>query len=250
MTKFNPKIGDAFGSHIMEYLKGKGKKEVFEIIERDDGFIDAAPVKERYFSNYKDWSEIDRKAIKYVRGKVLDVGCGAGRHSLYLQKKGFNVLGIDISPLAVKVCRLRGLKKAKVLSIDKIDEFASSSFDSIIMFGNNFGLFQNPKKMKQLLKKFYKITTNKALIIAETIDPYKTKDPDHISYHKRNKQQGRMGGQIRMRIRHKKIATPWFDYLFVSKKELRLLLKDSGWRVKKIISSKKSGYIAILGKDL
>ncbi len=51
--------------------------------------------------------------MEFVNGRVLDVGCGAGRHSLYLQKKGFDVLGIDVSPLAVKVCRLKGVKKLK-----------------------------------------------------------------------------------------------------------------------------------------
>lgn len=252
MRKINQKIVDAFGRHIMDCFRGK--EEVFEIVERDDGLVDAAPVKERYFSDYRDWSQIEKKAITYVRGRVLDIGCGAGRHSLYLQKKGFNVTGIDISPLAVRVCRLRGLKKVRNLSIDKIDELAPKSFDSVIMFGNNFGLFQNPKKIKELLKKFDKITTNKALIIAETTDPYKTKNPNHISYHKRNRKRGRMAGQLRIRIRYKKLTSSWFDYLFVSKKELATLLKNSGWRIKKFIDpkqpQKESQYISILEKNL
>jgi len=252
MKKNNQKFVDAFGNHLMDCFKGK--KEVFEIVERDDGLVDAAPVKRRYFSDYKDWSQIEKQAIKYVHGRVLDIGCGAGRHSLYLQKRGFDVTGIDISPLAIKVCRLRGLKKVRNLSIDKINEFASKSFDSIIMFGNNFGLFQNPKKMKELLKKFDKITTDKALIIAETTDPYKTKNPNHISYHKWNRKRGRMAGQIRIRIRYKKLTGSWFDYLFVSKKELANLLKNSNWRVRKFIDPKKPQkepqYIVILEKDL
>lgn len=252
MTKINQKFVDAFGNHIMDCFNGK--EEVFEIIERDDGLIDAAPVKERYFCDYKNWSQIEKKAIKYVRGRVLDIGCGAGRHSLYLQKRGFDVTGIDISPLAAKVCRLRGLKKVKVLSVDRIDKFAQKSFDSIIMFGNNFGLFQSPKKMTDLLKKFDRITTNKALIIAETTDPYKTKNPNHISYHKWNRRRGRIAGQLRIRIRYKKLTGPWFNYLFVSKKELSNLLKNSGWRIKKLIDSKKPQkepqYFVILAKDL
>ena len=89
---------------------------------------------------------IDKKAIAYARGRVLDVGCGAGRHALYLQKKGMDVTGIDVSPLAVKICRLRGLRKTQVLSFEQIDKFPVNSFDTVMMMGNNFGLFGGFKK--------------------------------------------------------------------------------------------------------
>jgi len=72
-----------------------------------------------YFSTFEEWWLIEKKAMEFVKGKVLDIGCGAGRHSIYLQEKGFDVTGIDISPLAVKVCRLRGLKKTEVYSCHK-----------------------------------------------------------------------------------------------------------------------------------
>ncbi len=84
---------------MYDFFKGQ---EVFEIVERDDGYIQALPMT-LYFGEYRKWPGIEREAIRYVRGRGLDVGCGAGRHSLYLQKKGLDVLGIDVSPLAVKV---------------------------------------------------------------------------------------------------------------------------------------------------
>ncbi|MDP2650044.1 MAG: methyltransferase domain-containing protein, partial [bacterium] len=59
----------------------------------------------------------EKDAMKFAGGRVLDIGCGGRRHSLYIQKKGFDVVGIDNSPLAIKISRLRGLKKAKVLLI-------------------------------------------------------------------------------------------------------------------------------------
>ena len=118
--------------------------EVFEIVERDDGYIEAMSAK-GYLSEYKDWSQIEQRAMEFAKGKILDVGCGAGRHSLCLQNKGFNITGIDISPLAVKVCKLRGLKKVKHTSVEKAD-FKPDTFDRIFMMGNNFGLFANFKK--------------------------------------------------------------------------------------------------------
>jgi len=133
---------DAFGQEIWAYYKGG---ESLEIIERDDGYFDAASLPKMYFSEYEEWPIHEKGAMEFVKGRVLDIGCGAGRHSLYLQKKGFDVLGIDKSPLAIEVCKLRGLKKAKIMSIEDVN-FKPNSFDIIIMMGNNFGLFGSFQK--------------------------------------------------------------------------------------------------------
>jgi len=234
---------DAFGQMIWAYYKGK---EVFEIWERSDGYI-SVDLPKTYFSEYEDWALHQRKAIEFVKGRVLDVGCGAGRHSLYLQKKGFDVLGIDVSPLAVKVCRLRGLKKAKVMPIEEVN-FKPSSFDSVIMMGNNFSLFGSFKKARRLLKKFHSITSEDALIIAETRDPYKTDNPSYLEYYEFNKRRGRMSGQLRGRVRFERYIGKWFDWLMVSKEEMVEILNETGWKVKEFIDSEDSQYIAIIEK--
>jgi len=78
-------------------------------VERDDGYIDPNPALPKYYlSEYKDWTSREKNAVRYVKGRVLDIGSGGGRWSLYLQKKDHDVLGVDNSPLAVKVCKLRG----------------------------------------------------------------------------------------------------------------------------------------------
>jgi len=236
---------DAYGQEMWACYKGK---EFFEIVERDDGYIDTSMHGPKiYFSRYEDWSPVEQKAMENVKGRVLDIGCGAGRHSLYLQKKGFDVLGIDISPLAIKVSKSRGLKKAKIMSIEDID-FKQNSFDTIIMMGNNFGLFSSFKKAQRLLKKFHKMTSESALIVAENLDPYKTDNPFHLEYQRINKERGRMGGQIRIRIRFQKYVGRWFDYLLVSKDEMKAILKGTGWKVKGFIDSENAQYIAIIGK--
>jgi len=194
---------DAVGQVIMAYYKGQSS---FEVYERDDGYFDARFYISVYFSTYKDWSPYVQKAIDLVRGRVLDIGCGAGRHSLYLQEKGHDVLGIDVSPLAIEVCKHRGLKKTKIDSIDDMS-FPSNSFDTVLMMGNNFGLFGNSANAKKLLKRLWTMTSEYALIIAETRDP-KTSNPDHLKYQEENSKKGRMPGQIHMRVRFKKYATP------------------------------------------
>lgn len=234
---------DTFGKILWALYKGR---EVFEIYERNDGYV-SVDVPKTYFSRYEDWARHQKRAMEFVKGRVLDVGCGAGRHSLYLQKKGFDVIGIDVSPLAVKICRLRGVKKAKVMSIKEIS-FKPNSFDTIIMMGNNFSLFNNFRKAKRLLKRFQKITTENALIIAETRDPYKTSNPEYLEYYKINRNIGRMSGQLRCRIRFEKYVSKWFDWLMVSKEEMKEILERTGWKVKEFIDSKDSQYIAVIEK--
>lgn len=237
---------DAYGQEVWAYFNGK---ESYEVVERDDGFVGLSGGAKAYFQEFKDWPKHQKRAIKFAKGRVLDIGAGAGRVSLYLQKKRFKVTAIDNSPLGVKVCKKRGVKDARVLPIGKIGVFKPNTFDSVVMFGNNFGLFGNPKKAKALLKKLYRITTPKALIIAESTDPYNTKDSLHLAYHKFNLKRGRMAGQLRIRIRFRSYIGNWFDYLLASKEEIQDILKSTGWKIRKFIDSDKYPYIAVIEKQ-
>jgi SAM-dependent methyltransferase len=94
-------------------------KDGFAITERNDGFIDPE-YPQIYFYKYSEWLDVEKEVMKYVKGRtVLDIGCETGRHALYLneKKQGFGVLGIDTSPLAIKLCKLQGSRKAEVQSI-------------------------------------------------------------------------------------------------------------------------------------
>jgi len=234
---------DAYGYEIYDYYQGN--EDVFEIVEREDGYIDVSQGPSYYFRTFEDWLQVERDAIKHALGRVLDIGCGAGRIALYLQEAGHDVLGIDISPKAIEVCRLRGLEKTQIFSITQVSS-RLGQFDTVVMMGNNFGLFANPKRMKWLLNRFYGMTSLEARIITSSNDIYKTND--HLTYHQFNRDRSRMPGQIRIRIRYKKKKTPWFDYLMVSKEEMVELLQGSGWQVTRFIESESPFYIAIIEK--
>ena len=238
---------DGYGALLLSSLKTSGQG-MFEIAERVDGFIAASNWPSRYFSEYSSWTKRERQAINLAKGRVLDIGCGAGRFSLYLQQKGFNVTGIDSSRGAVKVCKRRGVKDARLMSIGEIGKFKPASFDTVIMIGNNFGLFGGFKKARRLLKQMHTITAAEGQIIAEAVDPYQTKEKLHLAYQKRNRAQGRMSGQLRIRIRHQNIVGAWFDYLLVSQKEMKAILAGTGWELRKIILDKGPGYTAIITK--
>ena len=241
------KSKDVYGHQMMAFYLNKSETE---IIEREDGLLDIRGLggKKYYFSVYKDWAPFEKESMRSVKGRVLDIGCGAGRHSLYLQKKGLQVLGIDNSPLAIRVCRLRGLRKARVLAVEELHRLKAGSYDSILLMGNNFGLFGNFQKARRLLKQMSRITSPDARIIAQTLDPHLTKDPLHLNYQRWNRRRGRMAGQVRLRVRFQNLMGPWMDYLLVGEKEMRRILRGTDWEIQKILKSNGSVYIAILQK--
>lgn len=243
MAKFT-KDQDAYGRLIHDYYHDR---EGFEIDERDDGYITVGSAPGVYFADYKDWPHCERKAIRHARGKVLDAGCGAGRVALYLQERGCDVTGIDVSPMAIATCRERGVKRVKLMNITEVSP-RLGRFNTIVMFGNNFGLCANARRARWLLRRFHAMTTDDAKILAASNDVYQTDDPVHLAFQKRNRARGRMPGQIRLRIRYRQHATPWFDYLLASPEEMATLAGGAGWRLAEVMRNGGSLYVGVLEK--
>lgn len=238
---------DAYRRLILDFYNGQ---EIVEIVERADGFIGTSRLGPlTYLAEYDDWAEHQKVAMTHVTGRVLDIGCGAGRHAIYLQEQGFEVLGVDNSPRAIEVCQRRGLKNAVAALITQLNS-KFGTFDTLLMKGHNFGLVGNFSRARWLLKRFHKMTSPAAEIIAETQNLYQTTEPCHLAYHQFNRGRGRMGGQLRIRVRYRQYATPWFDYLFASKPEMVQIVHGTGWTVERYIDATDSipTYIAILEK--
>lgn len=247
MVKRTSKTVDAFGQMLLEELRTG--QNLCEIMEREDNYIDTASRRGHYFSPYSTWPGIEKKAIAFAKGRVLDIGCGAGRHSLYLQEKGHEVTAIDVSPGAVKVSRARGVKRVLLRPIQEIAKFKPGYFDCVIMMGNNFGLFSSARTANKILSEMDRITTENARIIAGSLNPYSTDNPSHLRYHRFNNQRGRMGGQIRTRVRFRDLVGEWFDYLLVSPEEIETLLRGSPWRLAKILGNRAGNYFAVIEKS-
>jgi SAM-dependent methyltransferase len=230
---------DAFGQILLTYLEGRATAQ--EIIERDDGFIEATAGPGGYFATVRRWPPAERRGLRYVRGRVLDAGCGAGRVALELQALGHEVVAIDVSPLAVEVARRRGVADARVVAFeDAVPQLGS--FDTVVMYGNNFGLFGGHARARRLLRRLRPAVSR---IVASTRNPYGTADPLHVAYHERNRRRGRMPGQLRLRVRYRDAASSWFDYLIVSPEELEALVDGTGWRVERIVEGEPL-YVAVL----
>lgn len=238
---------DAFGIALYNYVTGKDPYAQ-TVMEFDDGYINAGAVK-FYTMGAEHWSQ---SAIDYLNrsfGKVLDIGVGGGRFAIYLQEKGLDVTGIDISPYCIKVSRKLGLKKALLTDLFSMKE--RNIYNTVLMLGNNFGLMESKKHSVKMLKKLYDITTHDCVILAQSMNPYKSGIVKGKKYINEQKTKGRMPGQVRFRHRYEKIKGPWHFYLFVSPAEMKLLLKGSGFYIDNIyINDSGIGpYTAILKKN-
>jgi SAM-dependent methyltransferase len=223
-------LEDAFGRALVDQLE-RGNARV--VVEREDGRVDTEAMG-WYFGEFRHWHSSERRSLRHVRGRVLDVGAGAGRVALELQKRGHEVVAIDLSPLAIDVCRRRGVRDARVLPFTRIDS-SLGHFDTVAMFGNNFGLFSNRRRARWLLRRMRGITTPDARIVAVSYDPHQTDDAHHLAYHERNLKRGRLAGQVRLRVRYSVYATPWSDYLMVSSAEMEEILEETGWTLERVL---------------
>ena len=148
---------DAFGQLLNDYYSGE---DCCEVIERDDGFLNVTDNMSMYFATFDDWQPHVRASMESVRGRVLDVGAGAGRFALYLQEKGHEVVGIDVSAGALEVCRKRGVRDVRQAPFHRIDG-SLGVFDTVLLMGNNFGLFANPRRAKWMLRRLKQLTGHK-----------------------------------------------------------------------------------------
>lgn len=223
---------------LLDALDDRGAEH--EIVERDDGLLEVVSL--NYFAPVRRWPAVERRALRSVRGRVLDVGCGGGRVALELQERGHEVLGIDPSPGALEVCRRRGVRDLRQMRLEDVDT-TLGSFGTIVLFGNNFGLFGARRKARRLLESLREIGDR---IVATANDPYMTDDPVHLAYHERNRKRHRMGGQVRIRVRYRDLVDPWFDYLLVSRSEMEELVQGTGWRITRLVRDEGSYYCAVL----
>ena len=141
---------DAFGRALLDWVEGRGRGE--SVLERDDGFVFLERGGAFYGAPLRRWEPHERGAMRFARGRALDVGCGAGRVALHLQGRGPDVVAVDLSPLAVEAARRRGVRDARVLALADVDG-SVAAFDTVVLHGNNLGLLASPSKGRRVLRR-------------------------------------------------------------------------------------------------
>ncbi|MFC4533238.1 class I SAM-dependent methyltransferase [Sphaerisporangium dianthi] len=251
------RVGDAFGEMLQaafyEMEFDPDARWTYDIVEREDGDFLVMPGA-YWFEPPARWPEHVAAGVDRARGRVLDVGCGAGRHALPLQERGIEVTGLDTSPGAVRVCRRRGLRSVLLSSVadHAAGDGAGPRYDTFLLLGGNVGLLQGREHAAGFLGALAAMAAPGARIIADSLDPdaLGRLDAAQAAYAELNRRRGRMPGQSRMRVRHKTMTTPWFDYLYCSPAELGELAESAGWRVEEVLPSGGPSYVATLTRAL
>jgi hypothetical protein len=169
---------------------------------------------------------------------------------LHLQQRGLDVVGLDSSSLAVQAATIRGVKEVWCTSIGALGS-KIGAFDTVVMFGNNFGIFGTPDRAREILTQWAKWMDPAARIFIESTNPYCGGAPGiDRAYYRRNKERGDMPGQARFRYHYGHSVGSWFPWLFVSRREMREILRGTGWHQVCVLGERSSEpYVVILEKD-
>jgi len=125
---------DVFGSALLDYMAGKYTEDIRTFSSLDEEDVIPVPY---LFREFKDMPPLEQKALSLCKGKVLDIGCGAGSHSLYLQRQGLSVVGLDASLGAVETAKSRGLKHVVHASIT---DYTTPQYNTLLILMNGAGL--------------------------------------------------------------------------------------------------------------
>ena len=156
---------DLFGKAILDYQTGNAPENLItetSISEEDEMSV------AYLFRSYNEMPKIEKKALEIAKGRVLDVGCGAGSHSLFLQNdRKLDVVAIDISPNAIEACKLRGITDARVIDVMKME---NEKFDTIILLMNGTGIFGKLGKVSDYLQKLKSLLNEGGQILIDSSD--------------------------------------------------------------------------------
>lgn len=239
---------DLFGKAILDYQTNNSPENLItetSISEEDEMSVSYL------FRNFSAMPIIEQKALEISKGKILDVGCGAGSHSLYLQdEKNLNVMAIDISKNAVEACQLRGLKNTLVQDLMKMDsENTENKFDTILLLMNGTGIFGKLKETPKFLQKLKSLLTENGQILIDSSDIIYMYDEDEsddsevgywipgdVDYY----------GEVTFTISYKKETEKPFDWLYLDFNTLQNAANDNGLKCEMIQEGEHFDYLARL----
>jgi SAM-dependent methyltransferase len=157
---------DLFGKAILDYQTNNSPEDLItetSISEADEMSVSYL------FRNYNEMPKLEQKALQLAKGKILDVGCGAGSHALELQnERKLDVTAIDISENAVKACQLRGIENVKVANILDLD--TQNKFDTILLLMNGTGIFGTLNETAKYLQKLKSLLKEGGQILIDSSD--------------------------------------------------------------------------------
>jgi len=231
---------DLFGKAMFDFQTNNSPEDIITettISEEDEMSVDYL------FRSYNEMPKIEQKALQLTTGKTLDVGCGAGSHSLSLQNdRNINVTSIDISEKAIETCKLRGVKNAKV---QNILDFEGEKFDTIILLMNGVGIFGKLDNCNKYLSKLKSLLNEGGQILLDSSDIIYMFDEDEDGG-KWIPSNNNYYGELVFNISYKGEKEEPFDWLYLDYNTLQNAAIANGLKCELILEGEHYDYLARL----
>jgi len=231
---------DLFGKAILDYQTNDSPEDLVtetSISEADDMSV------AYLFRSFDEMPAIEQKALELAKGKILDVGCGAGSHSLYLEKeKNLTVTSIDISANAIKACHLRGLKNAKVQDVLTLE---NEKYDTILLLMNGTGIFGKLGYVSNYLQKLKSSLTENGQVLIDSSDIIYMFDEDEDGG-KWIPSENDYYGEVVFNISYKGEDEVAFDWLYLDYNTLQNAAVANGLQCELILEGAHFDYLARL----
>ncbi|MBO6185146.1 MAG: class I SAM-dependent methyltransferase [Chryseobacterium sp.] len=231
---------DLMGRAIWDYFHDQNPEDLQT--ETSISELDELPV-EYLFRDFEGMNKIEKKALKLAHGKVLDIGAGAGSHSLYLQnERNLEVTALDISPKSIEVCQSRGIQKAVA---QNMLEFSEETFDTILLLMNGTGIFQSLNVIDIYLQKLHSLLNKNGQILIDSTDILYMFDADEDGgvlipangYY----------GELDYVVHYKGESENPIKWLYLDFNTLKNAAENNGFKIEKVIQDEDS-YLAKLTK--
>lgn len=229
---------DLFGKAILDYQTNNSPENIITettISEPDE--MDVAYL----FRNYKNMPKLEQKALQLAKGKILDVGCGAGSHALYLQNQKYDVVAVDISENAIKACKLRGIKNAININFFELE---NQTFDTILLLMNGTGIFETLAKTSIYLQKLKSLLTPNGQILIDSSDIIYMFDQDEDGAYL--VPASGYYGELIFTIHYKNQTEKSFPWLYLDYNTLQNVAHANGLQCQLIKEGKHFDYLARL----
>jgi 2-polyprenyl-3-methyl-5-hydroxy-6-metoxy-1,4-benzoquinol methylase len=212
------KLKDLYGKALLDYQNGNYTEDIITNSTFEKNAVYPLPY---LFRSYNEMPFLEQKALKLTYGKILDIGCGAGSHSLYLQEKKMDVLSIDISEGAIKTCNLRGVKNAIKLDIWSLK---NQKFDTILLLMNGAGMCGKLSKMPEFLNHLKTLLNPKGQILLDSTNViYMFEDKDgNFNYNANDNYYG----ETVFTMNYKNQKSQPFDWLYIDFNTLQRIAED------------------------
>lgn len=224
---------DVFGKALSDYYYQSQAAPL--LLHTSYGTTEDMPV-DWLFRDEEDFPLLEQKALELCRGKVLDIGAGAGSHALELQRKGLSVTALDVSPEATRIMSKRGVYDARCTSYQ---DFEGNNYDTILLLMNGIGITGRLSALSHFLTQMRRILNPGGQLIFDSSDIA-------YLYEEYPFPKDKYYGEISFCYEYRGQKGPWFDWLYVDQKTLLAQAAHAGWQGKVLYEDSNQQYLVRL----